>query len=414
MASATWVSDRWRARSWATRPDQVPGSGQAVQRPQVQPQDLPRRAIDRRVGQQPGQLGPALTGHRCPPARPSPAPPRTRATGPARLGGPGGRSPRPNGAGRSPAGSTRRSPSTRTRRPRCLPPGSATRRRGPWPRSCSRRAAPPPPDVLMRQPQQRAGKNPFLSGTGHAGGHPFGEAPALRRWSRRAGTRGRWPGWTAENGPYWPSTSWRRRALRSAAEVEVSPHGLVAPVELRPSSCSSLAMPATPPTEDQSAFAEGSSEVRIMGPMSARSEELNGRPARCARSSTPAMISILSTLAVVIRRSERYRCWQPVRESYTAALMRLPGQRARTAASKPAVNGEARAACRAGNRRGRRMQRPGGHVLRAARPSPPTPALASRACPHGASSSLTDERQRRQAISPAGPPPGRRLERSPW
>lgn len=158
--------------------------------------------------------------------------------------------------------------------------------------------------MLIRQPQQVEGKNPFFSGTAHPAGtpavmpHRCDGATSSR--NERAVARV-----AAENGPHWPSTSWRSSSLRSAAEVVVRPQRSAATVSSSPSSRSSDAIAEVPPSELHSALADGSSDVRIIGPISARSDAVMARPARWARSSTPAMISIFSTLAVVIRRSDR-------------------------------------------------------------------------------------------------------------
>ncbi len=158
--------------------------------------------------------------------------------------------------------------------------------------------------MLTRHPQHDAGKNPFFSGTAHADGTP---AVIPHRWdgvtsSMNARARARLD---AVNGPPSPRSMRRRTRLRSTAEVDVSPHGLVSVVAPRPRRRSNAVMAAVPPSEDHSALAEGSSEVRIIGPISATSRAVRARPASWARRIVAPMIAALSTLAVVRRSSPR-------------------------------------------------------------------------------------------------------------
>ena len=74
-------------------------------------------------------------------------------------------------------------------------------------------------------------------------------------------------------------------------------------------------MPGTPPIEYQSSLAAVLSDSVIIGQMRSFSHCVRPRPARWARSSTAAMISILITLAVVRRSSGRYVYSQPVASS---------------------------------------------------------------------------------------------------
>ena len=86
----------------------------------------------------------------------------------------------------------------------------------------------------------------------------------------------------------------------------MSPHvGPAATVSVRPSSRSKAANAGTPPSEFQSSLAGVLADSVIIGQMRSCSHCVRPRPARWARSSTAAMISILITLAVVSRWSGR-------------------------------------------------------------------------------------------------------------
>ena len=141
-----------------------------------------------------------------------------------------------------------------------------------------------------------------------------------------------------------PSSSESASFVRASAVLIAAPQWLEWVVSARPKRRSSASMPSMPPSERNRSVAGGLWLNHIVGSRRVRSQAVMPRPWSCARASTPARNCILITDAVVILMP-RFRWYQqPVRVSYTAAVIRCPGNRWSTLARNCGVNGSVQTA----------------------------------------------------------------------